>query len=205
VTACTGRRRGVRVIGRVAPLTLNDFRHYARGGPIKVTSLNPLRDAGTIGHVVAQSRAVSEGRGTALQHRFTRLLAEGESPAIAAADRAARIAKLLDQLAWAQQSITDEIVTLESAKAAPEQRDALLRAIVEEIAVMAELSTGRPFATAPWRDVLDALHLHVEELLARDAHDAILLADIDLALERIEHIENTAADAVHSYLGFLSA
>jgi hypothetical protein len=55
---------------------------------------------------------------------------------------------------------------------------------------MAELQTGKAFTTATWRATLDALHGHAEAMIAGVVIDAIALADVDLALERIEHIED---------------
>lgn len=175
--------------------------------PLRVTSLNPVRDAKTVGHDVGMSRSALEARDSALRHRFTRLLAEGESVAVAESEREVRVAQLRNQLQWACDGIVDDIVTLESAKDkdALERRDQLMRETLEELSTMAELSTGSAFTTATWRQALDALRGHVEKLIAGPAIDAVVLADIDLALERIEHIEKTAGQALKSYLGYISA
>jgi hypothetical protein len=42
-------------------------------------------------------------------------------------------------------------------------------------------------------------------LITGAAIDAVVLADIDLALERIAHIEKTAGEALRSYFGYISA
>lgn len=175
------------------------------GEPLRVTSLNPVRDAKTIGHDVGMSRVALDAKNTALRHRFTRLLADGESPALAESEREVRVAQLLNQLQWAYRGIADDIIALEAAKDGAERRDQLLRETLEELATMAELSTGAAFVTTTWRQALDALRIHVETLVANPAIDALLLADIDLALERIEHIEKTAAGALRSYLGYVNA
>jgi len=176
------------------------------GEPLRVTSLNPVRDAKTIGHDVGLSRVAQDAKNMALHHRFTRLLADGESAAIAAADRENRIAQLLNQVKWAYDGIADDIVALETAKDGPERRDQLMREALDEIATMAELATGNAFSTkATWRQALDALRGHIEKLIAGPAHDALILADIDLELERIEHIEKTADAALRSYLGYINA
>jgi hypothetical protein len=176
------------------------------GEPLRVTSLNPVRDAKSIGHDVGVSRTVIDAKNTALRHRFIRLLADGESVAIAEAERENRVAQLLNQVKWAYDGIADDIVALETAKDGAEHRDKLMRETLEEIATMAELATGTPFSTkTTWRQALDALRGHVEKLIAAPAHDAVMLADIDLELERIEHIEKTAAGALRSYLGYINA
>jgi secreted protein with Ig-like and vWFA domain len=172
--------------------------------PIRVTSLNPVRDAEGLGHVVGPSRVVIAAKNAELRRRFVRLLADGEWAASAATERAGRVRELLAQVAWAQRGISDDVTTLETAKEAADRRDELLRETLEEIAVIAELSTGQAVAPPAWRQALDMLSVHIEFLVDRDVHDAVVLADIDLALERIEHIEKTAAEALHSYLRYIS-
>ena len=94
----------------------------SREKPLRVTSLNPVRDAKTIGHDVGVSRVTLEEKNTALRHRFIRLLADGESVAIAEAERENRIAQLLNQLKWAYDGIADDILALEAAQEGPERR-----------------------------------------------------------------------------------
>ena len=176
------------------------------GEPLRVTSLNPVRDAKTIGHDVGLSRVAQDAKNTALRHRFTRLLADGESIAIAAAERENRVAQLLNQVKWAYDGIADDIIALETAKDGAERRDQLMRETLDELATMAELATGNAFSTkTTWRQALDALRGHVEKLIAGPSHDAVILADVDLELERIEHIEKTASRALRSYLGYINA
>ena len=175
------------------------------GDPVRVTSLNPVRDAKTIGHDVGTSRAVLDAKSTALRHRFVKLLADGESAAFAATERDNRVEQLLAQLKWAYDGIADDIAALEAMKDERERRDQILRETLDELAVMAELSTGGSFAKAKWRDVLDALRGYTERLISDAANDAVVLADIDLALERIERIEKLANEALRSYLGYLTA
>ncbi len=179
--------------------------HHQQGEPLRVTSLNPVRDAKSIGHDVGMSRIAMDAKNTALRHRFVRLLADGESVAIAEGQREARVAQLLNELKWTYDGIVDDLGTLEKAKDGAERRDQILRETLDELATMAELQTGRAFTTATWRETLDALHEHVEGLITAAVIDAIVLADIDLALERIEHIEKTAGEALRSYLGYISA
>jgi hypothetical protein len=176
----------------------------AGADPLRVTSLNPVRDAEGLGHVVGPSRLVTEAKGDALRHRFVRLAADGESAAIAVVDRDGRVEALLTQLTWAQKGIVEDLGALEAAKGSSSRSAELLRETLDEIAVIAELSTGQPFAPAAWRQALDALYTHIQALIGRDAHDAVELADIDLALERVEHIEQTAAAALRTYLQFIS-
>ena len=164
-----------------------------------------MRDAKTIGHDVGMSRAALDARNTALHHRFTRLLADGESVAIAESERETRVAQLLSQLTWAYRGIAEDIIALEAAKDGLERRDQLMRETLDELATMAELSTGTRFVATTWRQALDALRDHVEALIVIPAIDALVLADIDLALQRIEHIEKTAAGALRSYLGYINA
>jgi hypothetical protein len=173
--------------------------------PLRVTSLNPVRDAKTIGHDVGPSRVTQDAKDTALRHRFIRLLADGESVAIAAAERENRVAQLLNQVKWAYDGIADDISALEMAKEGTERRDQLMRETLDELATMAELATGNAFSTKTWRQGLDSLRGHLEKLIASPAHDAVMLADIDLELERIEHIEKTADAALRSYLGYINA
>lgn len=171
-----------------------------------MTSLNPVRDAKTIGHDVGPSRVAQDAKNSALRHRFIRLLADGESAAIADADRENRIGQLLNQVKWAYDGIADDIVALESGKDGAERRDKLMSETLDELATMAELATGTTFPTkGTWRQALDALRGHVERLIASPSHDALMLADIDLELERIEHIEKTADAALRSYLGYINA
>jgi hypothetical protein len=122
------------------------------------------------------------------------------------AERENRVAQLLNQVKWAYDGIADDIVALESAKDGAERRDQLMRETLEELATMAELATGNAFSTkTTWRQMLDALRGHVEKLIAGPSHDAVILADVDLELERIEHIEKTASRALRSYLGYINA
>ena len=176
-----------------------------KGDPLRVTSLNPVRDAKTIGHDVGMSSIALDAKNSALRHRFVRLLADGESVAIAERERETRIEQLLNELKWAYDGIVDDIVTLEKAKDGIERRDEIMRETLEELATMAELQTDKTFTTATWRETLDALHSHIEQLITGASIDALVLADIDLALERIEHIEKTAGEALRSYLGYISA
>jgi hypothetical protein len=175
------------------------------GEPLRVTSLNPVRDAKSIGHDVGLSRVAREAKSSALQHRFVRLLADGESVAAADREREVRIERLLAEAKWACDGIADDIATLEAAKDGAERRDQVMRGALDELATMAELSTGTAFTTTPWRATLDALRGHVEKLITGAAIDAVVLADIDLALERIVHIEKTANEALRSYLGYINA
>jgi len=177
-----------------------------RGGePLRVTSADPVRDAKTKGHDVGMSRSAMEGKSEALRHRFTRLAADSETAAQAEAERENRMAQLLAQLKWAYDGIVDDITALEKGKDGGEQRDKLMRATLDELATMAELATDKSFAKAGWRECLDALLAHVEKLLRTPTIDAVVLADIDLALERIEHIEKTAGEALRSYFGYINA
>jgi hypothetical protein len=146
-----------------------------------------------------------DGKSDALAHRFVRLMADGESVGAAERERELRVEQLLAELKWAYDGIVEDIGTLEAAKAGAERRDELLGTTLDELATMAELSTGMPFTRAPWRDALDALRAHVEGLITGAAIDAVVLADIDLALERFEHIEKTANEALRSYLGYIKA
>lgn len=175
------------------------------GEPLRVTSLNPVRDAKTGGHDVGMSRSAMEAKSSALKHRFTRLLADGETVAIAESDRENRVSQLLAQLKWAYDGVVDDMTSLEKAKDGAERRDQLMRETLEELATMAELATDKPFTKAGWRDCLDALLAQVETLIRAPQIDALVLADIDLALERIEHIEKTAGEALRSYFGYINA
>jgi hypothetical protein len=81
--------------------------------------------------------------------------------------------------------IVDDIAALETASDGIARRDQLLRESVDELATMAELSTGNAFSTGTtWRQALDALRAHVERLITNPVIDAVILADIDLVLER---------------------
>jgi hypothetical protein len=182
-------------------------RRFPRGEPLRVSSPNPVRDAQKAGHDVGMSRAVIEAKSSALQHKFVRLAADGESAAQGAAERANRIETLLLQVGWAYDGIVDDIGTLEAAKnpTALARRDQILRQTLEEIAVIAELTTGKASGTATWRQSLDAIRAHLQKRIDADSVDAIDLADIDLILERIDHIEKLAAAALRSYLGYVSA
>jgi len=183
-----------------------DYRKPAPSGEtLRVTSLNPVRDAKTIGHDVGLSRVAMDAKSSALQHRFVRLLADGESVAVAEREREIRIEQLLAEVKWACDGIADDFATLETARDGVERRDQVMRATLEELATMAELSTGTAFTTAPWRATLDALRGYVERLITDSTIDAVVLADIDLALERIVHIEKTANEALRSYLGYINA
>jgi hypothetical protein len=182
-----------------------DARAASRGGPLRVTSLNPVRDARTIGNEVGTSRAVLAARETALRSRFLKLVAEGESVTIAAAERPFRVSQLLAQLKWACDAIADDFALLEGARGGDDRRDRIMRETLDELTAMAELSSGRSFAASTWRGALDALHADIENLVVDGAVDAVVLVDIDLALERIERIERLATKAVRSYFGYISA
>jgi hypothetical protein len=179
--------------------------HVPSGDPLRVTSLNPVRDAKTIGHDVGLSRVALEAKSEALRHRFVRLMADGESIANAESEREIRVEQLRNQLQWACEGIADDIVALEKAKDGIERRDQILRETLDELATVSELSTGTAFTSATWRQALDALRAHVEKLITGPEIDAVVLADIDLALERIEHIEKAAGAALRSYLGYINA
>jgi hypothetical protein len=56
-----------------------------------------------------------------------------------------------------------------------------------------------------WREALDALRRYIEHLITSPQIDALTRADVDLALDRIEHIEKTAGAALKGYLGYLNA
>jgi hypothetical protein len=182
-----------------------DSRAASRGGPLRVTSLNPVRDARTIGYEVGISLAALALRDAALRRRFVKLLAEGESVAIAAAERGFRVSQLLAQLKWTCDAIADDFALLEGARGGDDRRDQIMRETLDELTAMAELSSGRSFAASTWRGALDAWHAHIESLVVGGAVDAVVLVDIDLALERIERVERLATKAVRSYLGYVSA
>jgi uncharacterized protein YfiM (DUF2279 family) len=166
-----------------------------------------VRDAQTAGHDVGLSRAMIDAKSTVLRRRFTTLLADGEEAAKAESERASRIGEMLLQARWSYDAIVDGITTLEAGNQenALARRDQLLRHTANEIAGIAELSIGKSFAKASWRQALDALRAHFEQLVAAAAEDVTVLGEIDLAFERFEHIERTTATALRSYRGYLTA
>jgi hypothetical protein len=170
-----------------------------------VTSLNPRRDARLLGHEIATSRAVLDARDAALRHRFANLLADGTSGALAASQRDERLAQVLVQVAWAYDGIADDLTTLETVRDGVERRDQIMRETVDELTAMAELSTGRSFASSTWHEALIAMRGYIEHLVDGGRDDVAVLVDIDLALERIEYVEKLATAALRSYLGYISA
>lgn len=153
------------------------------------------------------SRAVIDAKNSALQHKFVRLAADGESAVQAELERVTRTETLLMQVGWAYDGIVEDIGTLEAAKnpTAIARRDQILRQTFEEIAVIAELTTGKAAGKATWLESLDAIRIHLLQLVAKASDDAMVLADVDLVLERFDHIEKLAAAALRSYLGYISA
>jgi hypothetical protein len=174
--------------------------------PIRVTSLNPVRDAKTIGHDVGVSRSVLDAKFTALQHRYRKLVADA---AIAECDdeRDVRLESLLIHVGLACDAIADDITALEKMSDGAERRDVLVREVSTDLIALAELSSGRalPAAAANWREALAQLRAYADGLIRSDARGAGVLADLDLVLERIDHAERIAADALGSYLGYISA
>ena len=179
-------------------------RAAGRGEPVRVTSFNPVRDAKTIGHDVGTSRAESEAKRTALRARFVKLSADGDSVTIAAAERQYRVGQLLAQLKWACDTIADNFTVLEGVRGGDDHRDRIMRETLDELTAMAELSNGRSFALSTWRGALDCFRSDIEALIAGGVPDAVVLVDIDLALERIEHVERLATKAVRGYFGYVS-
>ena len=153
------------------------------------------------------SRAVMNAKNSALQHKFVRLSADGDSAVQGTLERESRTETLLLQVGWAYDGIVEDIGTLEAATnpTAIARRDQILRQTFEEIASIAELTTGTSAGKASWRESLDAIRLHLLKLIAKASDDAMVLADIDLVLERIDHIEKLAAAALRSYVGYVSA
>jgi len=174
--------------------------------PIRVTSLNPVRDAKTIGHDVGVSRTVLDAKFTALQHRYRKLVADA---AIAEGDeeRNIRLDSLLIHIGLACDAVADDIAALEKMSDGVERRNELVREVSTELIALAELSSGRelPVAAANWREALAQLRAYADGLIRSDARGAGLLADLDLVLERIDHAERIAADALGSHLGYISA
>jgi hypothetical protein len=177
----------------------------ARVEPLRVTSVNPRRDARLLGHEIATSRAVLDARDAALRQRFATLLTDGTSGALAAEQRDERLSAVLVQVAWAYDGIADDLTTLETVSDGVERRDQILRETVDELTAMAELSTGRSFASSTWHEALIALRGHIEQLVSEGKDDTGVLLAIDLGLERIEYIEKVATAALRSYLGYISA
>jgi hypothetical protein len=176
--------------------------------PLRVTSLNPVRDAKSIGHDVGVSRAVLDAKFTALQQRYRKLvadavIAEGDE------DRRLRLDSLLIHVGLACDAIADDLTALEhmSDTEAAQRRDQLVREAGTELIALAELSSGRalPATAANWREALAQLRAFADGLIRSDARSASLLADLDVVLERIDHAERLASNALGSYLGYVTA
>lgn len=173
--------------------------------PLRVTSLDPRRDARLIGHESAMPRSVLDARNAVLRRRFVNLLADGTSSALAPSQRDGRLARLLERVACAYERIADDLTTLEAASDGVERRDQLMRETVGQLTAMAELSTGRSSGTSTWSEALIGLRGYIEHLVAGSTDDVAALIAIDLVVERLDHIAKLTAAAVQSYNGYLLA
>jgi hypothetical protein len=170
---------------------------------LRITSLNPVRDAKSVGFDVGMSQKVADAKRTALSHRYRKLMADGTG-AEADDDREARLENLLVHVGWSCDMIADDLTSLGAMHEDVERRDQLVRDATGELIGMAELSSpNAPPAT--WREALVELRAAAEALIRSDERTAAQLADLDLIIERITHAEHVASEALHSYLGFISA
>ncbi len=172
--------------------------------PLRVTSLNPLRDAQTVGHEVATPRTVHDAKATALRHRYQQLLAD-VAAAESDAEREIRLESLLVHLGHACDAIVGDITTLAKGTDGVERRDELLNEIATELITLADLSSARGVQATSWRDALAELRATAESMVQSNARDAAHLAALDLIFERIDHAERRANRTLVSYLGYISA
>jgi hypothetical protein len=167
--------------------------------PLRVTSLNPVRDAKTIGHEVGTTRTAIEAKRTALQARYRKLIADAEAED--EGDRELRLETLLVHVAWACDAIADDLATLKAMHDAPAHRDKLIASVSDEVIVLAELSSDDDDSTT-WEEALAALHALAKDLIRNDERSAAQLSELDVVLERIDHAEGLANDAVRNYLRY---
>jgi hypothetical protein len=181
-----------------------DPRRHPPSDPLRVTSLNPLRDAQTVGHDVAIPLTVYEAKATALHHRYRQLLAD-----VAAAEneseRAFRLERLLLDVSRACDAIGADIAMLAAGTDGLERRDELLHEIATELITLADLSSLRGAQATTWHEALAELLATAEVMIRSGERDATHLAALDLVLERIEHAERRANTTLVNYLGYLSA
>jgi hypothetical protein len=172
--------------------------------PLRVTSLNPLRDAQTVGHDVATPLNVADAKATALRHRYQQLLAD-VAAAESAGEREIRLESLLVHLGHACDAIAADVSTLANGTDGIERRDELLHEITTELITLADLSSVRGAQATSWRDALAELRATAEAMVTSNARDAAHLAALDLIFERIDHAERRANRTLVSYLGYISA
>jgi hypothetical protein len=183
----------------------NRPRSPSSGEAVRVTSRDPRGDARLLGHESATPRTVLDERNAVLRRRFVNLLADGTSGALGAAQRDHYRAQILVQVARAYERIADDLTALEAATDGVQRRDQIMRATVEGLMAMAELSTGRASGTSTWAEALVGLRGYIEHLVAAGTDDAATLIAIDLGVERIEYVEKLAGDAMRSYRGYILA
>lgn len=169
-----------------------------------MSSSDPHGDLSRSGQEIGTTRAALDAQSAGLRHRFVRLLRDGEGSATLA-DHEARAVRTLAEVAWAYERITADLTALETAIDVPARRDKILRGIVDELAAVAELSLERSFANATWSESLIALRGYIEQLIVRATDATPALLDVDLAVERLEHLERCSAAALRSYQGYISA
>ena len=171
---------------------------------IRVTSDFPICDAASIGHKVGYSREFLALKDAALRKRFKRVAADGKIADEASEDHGLRTAQRLAHLKWVCDTMAEDITVLMAQKDHVECRDQVLVPALEHLGAIAELSTGIVTTPATWREALTALHEHAAALVSNCAADASLIAEMELALERISLIEHKVAGAIRQYIGYVT-
>ncbi len=171
---------------------------------VRVNSDFPICDAASIGHKVGYSRAFLAMKEATLRRRFKHVAADGEIAAEANEDYGLRTAQRLAHLKWVCDTMAEDIAVLAAQKDQVECRDRVLLPALEHLGAIAELSTGIVTSPVTWRDALTALHEHAAVLVSSCATDASLIAEMELALERISLIERKVAGAIRQYIGYIT-
>lgn len=145
-----------------------------------------------------------EVKGSALRARFQRISDQVNSAAEGEDERACRIDGLLVRAKWSCEAIADSLTTLAAMPEEPKRRDDLLRGVTTELTVLAELSTGETLAPSDWKKALAALQERTVAAISSGDDGAAAMTEIDLLVDRVEHADDIARDALKSYFVFLA-
>jgi hypothetical protein len=172
--------------------------------PIRVRSSDPHADVSRAGLEMVMSRPALDAQNEALRERFVTLQRDGHGSATLA-EHEARAVRTLAEVDWIYKRIAADLTALATATDGLERRDQIMHGILDELTAVTELSLGRSFARSTWEETLIALRRHIEQLIVGATNTAPALVDLDLALERFEHLERSTSAALRSYEGYISA
>lgn len=95
-----------------------------KGDPIRVTSLDPVRDAKSVGHDIGMSRAVIDAKFDVIDRKLRKLYDETSVAAIGDDERELRVESLLVGVKWACDGILDDFAALERCRTLATRRGA---------------------------------------------------------------------------------